>query len=156
MLSPIVANIKEREMGVPNLNLIEIKPGLVMFLSHAELERRGYRVRGQRSDRKGHHFLCLNYDDNSTWVMLTSQRGYGYGRTLIAPNDKAGDPRWVEAVTYVSGADALLRIHNWDLQAATCDDKSRQPRRNWVSEQMTDRLYESLVCQPSAFSAWGI
>jgi hypothetical protein len=140
-------------MGIPNLNLDEIEPGLVMFLSHSDLEERGYRVSGQRSDRKGHHFLCLASDDrDSTWVMLTSQPGYGYGRVFIAASEKEGHPGWVETSTYVCGHDAVLKIDTWDLQASTTEDRSRPSRRNWVSQNMTEQLCRWLL-RPHGMSA---
>jgi hypothetical protein len=139
---------KENDMAVVQLG--EIKAGLVLHLSHEELERRGYRIPQQRPDRFGHMFLCLEAGEkDSTWVMLTS-RGR-FGRPQIQAEAKEGHQTWIERPTFVSGRETMLHAKNWDIQESSANEPSRERRRNWVSDNVVQEIRARLL----PLSIWG-
>jgi len=126
------------------LQLGEITEGLVVYLSHSELEQRGYRIVAQRPDRHGHLFLCIGTEEKtSTWVMLTS-RGY-FGRYELTPNVKYGHPSWVNRRTFVCGRETVLRAETWDVQVASVSDPSREHSRNWVDPDVVNDVQRQLM-----------
>jgi hypothetical protein len=128
----------------------EFQLGVVAFLDHAILEKYGFRLRAQRSDRPGHWFLCVAAaGDNCSMIMLTSQR---WGRTHV-PNDvKYGHPSFIENNTFVGALDTMLTGRIRDLQVATANDRSTEHDRNGVDTDWVLKHFSQAV----AASTWSL
>lgn len=117
------------------LQLSEIKPGIVIHLTHSVLAERGIRVPAQRDDRLGHPFLCLRATlRDSTWGMLTSSGRFHKYR--IPSERKSGTHWWMKRDSYLCGRDAVIHAINWDIQVASEREQSTVGRRNSIDQNL--------------------
>lgn len=116
------------------IDITEVRRGLVVFLSPKVLSRHGaYSTAGRDRVRDDHYFLCVVPPDAngiSTWLPCTTKSGPR--RVWVPPEFRTGHLRWRQRPCFVSVRE-LWTMDGPSVEAASYGDESifsARPRIN--------------------------